>query len=161
VVGRHVLIHMADPAEMIRKAASILEPGGVLALQEYDFTSWPSGYPEVPLITRLQAHLIELFRRGTSQANMGMRLFHLMTEAGLQQPNCWAECLIDGGPDSTFYEWFTETVRSVVPKLEALGLATEAELEPDTLAERMRQEALSQHGCIATPPIVSAFAHKA
>jgi ubiquinone/menaquinone biosynthesis C-methylase UbiE len=161
VVGRHVLIHMADPEAMIRKAASILEPGGVLVFQEYDFTSWPSAYPELPLITRMQGLLTELFRRGTSQANMGMRLFHLMTEAGLQQPNCRAECLIDGGPDSTCYEWLAETVRSVVPKLEALGLATETDLQPDTLAERMRQEALSRRGCLATPPIVSAFAYKA
>jgi len=161
VVGRHVLIHMADAAEMIGKAASILEPGGVLVLQEYDFTSWPSGYPELPLTTRLQAYMTDLFRRGTPQANMGMRLFHLMAEAGLQQPNCRSECLIDGGPDSPFYEWFAETVRSIIPKLEALGLTTAAELEPDTLAERMREEAISRRGCLATPPIVSAFAHKA
>ena len=161
VVGRHVLIHMADPAEMIRKAVSILEAGGVLILQEYDFTSWPSGNPELPLTTRLQAYMTDLFCRGTPQANMGMRLFHLMAEAGLQQPNCRSECLIDGGPDSTFYEWFAETVRSVIPKLEALGLTRAAELEPDTLAERMREEAISRRGCLATPPIVSAFAHKA
>lgn len=161
VVGRHVLIHMAEPAAVVLKAASVLQSGGVLAFQEYDFSSWPPSYPEIPLMSRMQNYFVELFRRATPHPNMGMRLFHLMTEAGLQQPTCRMECLVDGGPDSPFYEWFAETVRSVVPKLEALGIATAAELDLDTLTERLREQALSLRSCVPAAPVGSAFAHRA
>ncbi len=160
VVGRHVLIHMAEPAAIIRKAASALKSGGVLAFQEYDFSSWQSSYPEVPLMTQMQNLMLQLFRRATPHPNIGIRLFHLLTEAGLQQPTCRMESLVDGGPDSPFYEWSSETVRSVAPKLEALGLATAAELDLDTLTERIRQEALSRQACVVAAPVGSAFAHK-
>ena len=44
--------------------------------------------------------------------------------------------------------------------MEALGITTAAELEIDTLAERLRQEALETRGFIATPPMIGAFARK-
>lgn len=160
VVGRHVLIHLAEPAAIIRKAASVLQSGGVLAFQEYDFLSWPSSYPEIPLMNRIQNHFVELFKRATPHPNVGIRLFHLMTQAGLQQPKCRMECLVDGGPDSPFYEWFSETVRSVAPKLEALGLVTAAELDLDTLTGRIREQALSLQACVPAAPVGSAFAYK-
>jgi hypothetical protein len=89
-----------------------------------------------------------------------MRLYRMMQDAGLSQPQARAACLIDGGPDSLFYEWLAETVRSVLPSLEALGLATAAEIDPDTLAGRLREDAVSGNGCLTTPLIVGVFARK-
>ena len=91
---------------------------------------------------------------------MGAQLFHLMQEAGLQPPECRAECAMDGGPHSPFYEWFAETVRSLLPHMERLGVTTAAEVDIDTLASRLRAEALEKRGAAMSPMIIGAFARK-
>ncbi len=65
------------------------------------------------------------------------------------------ECLMSGGVESPHYEWFAETIRSVAPRLESLGLISAAELDLPTLAIRLRDEAISRAGCLTTPLIVS------
>jgi hypothetical protein len=44
--------------------------------------------------------------------------------------------------------------------LEALGIVTAAELDLDTLADRLRQEAIEIGGCVSGPIMVSAAARK-
>jgi ubiquinone/menaquinone biosynthesis C-methylase UbiE len=158
VVGRHILLHTSDPLRVICKAASLSRPGGILGFQEYDFSYLLRAYPDLPLANRVMELLWEVFRRATAYGNIGMRLFHLFTEAGLDTPKCLAECPIEGGPDSVFYEWVAETIRSVLPRMEALGLATAAEIDVDTLAARLRDEALSLRGCIVGATMIGVFA---
>jgi hypothetical protein len=160
VVGRHILIHTPDPAAVISHAASLLHPGGVAAFQEYDFTNWAGSHPELPLVRRVVELFMELFTRGTPHPNIGMRLFQLLREAGLPNPVCRGDCVIDGGPESLFYEWLAETVRSVLPRLEALGIATAAQWDVDTLAARLRDETTANGGCFGAPMMVGAFARK-
>lgn len=68
---------------------------------------------------------------------------------------------VDGGPDRLFYEWVAETVRILMPKLEATGLASAAELDLDVLAERLKQEALTTGGSISSPVMIGTFGRKA
>jgi ubiquinone/menaquinone biosynthesis C-methylase UbiE len=159
VVARHVLIHSPDPLGMIRKSVALLVPGGILALQEYDLSFWPAAHPAAPLASRLQGAMVDLFQRATPHANVGMRLYHLMQAAGLATPQSRAECLMEGGPDSHFYEWFAETVRSLLPALNLSGIGVSA-ADSDTLADRLREETVDAQACITSPLIVSASAKK-
>jgi SAM-dependent methyltransferase len=160
VVGRHILLHTPDPLGVIRKAASLLRPSGILAFQEYDFSHVLHGYPDLPLANRVLELAWEVFRRATPHGNIGMRLFQLFTEAGLAAPQCLAESPIGGGPESMFYDWVAETIRSVLPTMERLGLATAAEIDIDKLSQRLRQEAVSLRGCIVGATMVGAFARR-
>ena len=83
-----------------------------------------------------------------------------MQEAGLPPPECRLESVMDGGPHSPVYEWLAESARSLLPRMEALGLTTAAALNCDTLAGRLRQEALERRGVFISAPIVGAFARK-
>lgn len=159
VVLRHVLIHTADPVRIARKAVSLLRAGGIAAFQEYDLSSWPAGYPAVPLVSRLQEALIGLFQKATPHANIGMRVGRIMQEAGLHRPRSYAESLIENGPESLFHEWLAETVRSLMPALEILGL-TEAAGDPETLADRLRSGTIAAQASLTTPLIVSTSARK-
>ena len=159
VVARHVLLHTADPLSVMRKAASFLRPGGIAALEEYDLSFWPAGYPETPLASGLQQAMVQLFRAVTPHPNIGMRLCHLMQKAGFSTVRSSAECLMDGGPDSMFYQWFAETVQSVLPVMEKLGLAALAR-DAASLAERLRDEILAARSCLTSPLIVHAFGRK-
>jgi hypothetical protein len=67
---------------------------------------------------------------------------------------------MEGGPHSPVYEWLAEGTRSVLPRMEALGMTTAAALDCDTLCERLRQEALERRGVGVSPPLIAAFARK-
>jgi hypothetical protein len=160
VVGRHILIHTPDPLAILKKAVSITHTGGVIAFQEYDLLTVPRGYPEMPLMFRCQELISEFFRRAVPRANMGAQLPYLMQEAGLPAPEAHCECCVDGGPYSLLYEWLAETLCSVLPRMEAMGLITAAELQIDTLEQRLREEALETRGFAVVSPIIGAFARK-
>ena len=73
---------------------------------------------------------------------------------------CRAEYPIDGGANSPYYEWIAESLRSILSRAEALGLVREAELEMDTLAERLRKEAVANGSCLPAPAMVGCIARK-
>jgi ubiquinone/menaquinone biosynthesis C-methylase UbiE len=160
VIGRHILVHTPDAPGLLRKVVSLLQPGGVAAFQEGDFSYVHRGHPEMPLMFKSGSLLIEFFRRAVPRPNIGAQLFQLMQEAGLQPPVCRAECVMDGGPHSPMYEWFAETIRSLLPRMEAMGITTAAEVDVDTLADRLRTEALATGGAAFSPLHVGAFARK-
>lgn len=160
VVGRLILIHVPDAYALVKHAASLVRSGGTVAFQDYDLSrSFPS-FPQKPLRDRFTSYFVELFTRATAAADVGMRISYYLVNAGLEAPQCRAEILMEGGSDSIFYEWIAETVRGLAPKLEALGIVTAAELDLDTLADRLRQEAIEIGGCVSGPIMVSAAARK-
>ncbi len=108
VIGRHVLRHLADAPGTIRRLRSFLARGGIAAFQEYDFSSWRTGYPEPPLAAALAGSMVDLFRRATPCADIGMRLYHLMREAGFRDVRSAGECVMDGGPESLFYGFLSQ-----------------------------------------------------
>jgi len=160
VIGRHILVHTPDALAILRRVVDLLHPGGVAAFYEGDFTCLPPGHPEMPLIRRVGGWIVECIGRGVPRPNMGTQMFQLMQEAGLGIPECRAECVMDGGPHSPMYEWLAETVRSLLPRMEALGVTTAAEVDIDTLAGRMRAEAVEHRGVVMSPMMVGAFARK-
>ena len=160
VIGRHILIHTKDALEALRLAVSVVRTGGLIAFQEYDLSFYPRGFPELPLLFWAEELIVEFFRRGVPKANIGMQLFHLMQEAGLPPPECCADGVIGGGPHSLIYEWLGETVRSLLPRMEALGITTAAEVRGETLVQRLRDEGVEKRGVVVGPLMIGAFARK-
>jgi 2-polyprenyl-3-methyl-5-hydroxy-6-metoxy-1,4-benzoquinol methylase len=160
VIGRHILIHTADALTVLKKAVGMVHVGGLIAFQEYDLSYYPRGYPELPQMSFVLELITEFFRRAVPRPNIGSQLFWLMQEAGLPPPECRMECVMDGGPHSPLYEWLVETVRSLLPRMEALGITTPAAVEIDTLTERARQEAVTKRGVVIGCPMIGAFARK-
>ncbi len=140
------------------------EPNFGFALFVSELSEFVGGLTESALVGGLVAHvqpshlrecLVELFRRAAAYPDTGARLYHWMQLAQLPNPRSNAECLMSGGPESLYYEWFAETIRSVAPRLEALDIISVAELNLATLADRLREEAVARAGCLTTPLIVS------
>jgi 2-polyprenyl-3-methyl-5-hydroxy-6-metoxy-1,4-benzoquinol methylase len=159
VVGRHILIHTPDPLAILRRAAAQVRRGGVVAFQEYDLSRYFPNTPAKPLYERIFQLLVAFFTRVT-QADIGMRLFQMFHDIELTKIQSRAEFGLDGGPDCPYYEWITDTVRSLLPKLEATRIATAAELDVDTLADRLREEAVAVGGCLAGPIMAGTFGNK-
>ena len=147
IVGRLVLMYAADPLDALRRALRNLRPGGVIALQEsiidYD------GPVLIEPLNSLAARAVEWFRAGFRHAGvlprMGMRLFGLMRAAGLD-PSTEIEMLvpIQQGPEGDLFKILTSVVRSQLPAIVASGAATEAEIDIETLEQRMIADAPPQ-----------------
>lgn len=157
VIGRHILIHSKDPLEVLRRIAGMLQPRGLAVFHEYDFSVMHRAWPPAPLRDRT----IEVFDRFFERAgfsNMGSRLWTLLVEAGFGNPDCRAEYPIDGGTDSVYFEWFAESLRSILSRAIALGVVSEGEIDIDTLEERLRAEHAATKSCVPAPTMVGAFA---
>jgi len=160
VIGRHILIHTPDPRVVVGMAHSLLNPGGVVVFQEYDFSVVHRPFPEAPLCERI----FEIFRAFFAKAahgNIGTRLFRLLIDAGFSSPECRVEYPMDGGADTPFYEWIAESFRSILPRAAALGLVRSDEVAGiDSLARRLEEETISHGGCVPGPAMVGCFARK-
>jgi hypothetical protein len=102
--------------------------------------------------------VFDRFFAGATCSNIGSRLWTLFLAAGFERPDCRAEYPISGGVDSVYYEWLTESFRSLQPRAIAQGTIAEGEFDVDTLEQRLREEASAAHSCIPAPAMIGAFA---
>jgi len=160
VTGRFILVHTPNPLSLVQTSHSLLKPGGVAIFQDLDFSVIHTAFPESPLREAVFAMYRDFFHKAGLPKNAGTQIFHLFIEAGFSFPDCRAEYPIDGGADSPFYEWTAETLRSMLPRIKALGLSCDSIGDIDTLAQRLREEAVSRRSCCPTSVIVGGFARR-
>ncbi len=67
---------------------------------------------------------------------------------------------VGGGEDWPGYAYVADTVRSLLPMLEQMGVAKAEDVDVETLADRLRAEALEQHGVQMLPIVIGAWARK-
>lgn len=160
VVGRLILMYMADPAAILASVARYLRPGGILASQEMDFTAPSPSYPASPLWERLGGWWRAASSAAGAEQQMGLKLYGTYLAAGLPAPALRMDARVGGGPDFPIYEWGAEAIRGVIPLLERFGIATADEVQVDTLADRLRDEVVAGGGVIGSPPLVGAWTRK-
>jgi len=159
VVGRHVLIHTSDPLAVLKHCRDLLQPRGLAAFQEYDFQLIPPGYPSTPLRDGTFAVMNAYFGRSV-HAGIGSRLFHLFIEAGFATPKCRGEFPVEGGPGSRCYELLAETLRTILPRARALDIPGAADIDIDTLEQRLRKEGAETGASFPGSMMFSCFARR-
>lgn len=157
VIGRLILMYLPDPAAALRRFATCLEPGGILAFQEIAIAQART-VPEMPLFRKCLGWIIETFDRSGFEANMGDRLYRTFLDAGFVAPRMIAGARVEGGPDSFAYDYVTQTVQSLLPAGVRVGSMTRAEVGIDSLTDRLRDEALRHSACVVLPTLIGAWA---
>jgi ubiquinone/menaquinone biosynthesis C-methylase UbiE len=137
VVGRLVLMYQREPAAVLAKAVRWLRPGGAVAFIEPLFM--PMAGPDSTL-KRAATMLIETLRRSGAHLDMALRLHKVFQGAGLPLPQMRFQAIIDGAPDSPLFEYFADTIASLLPKAVEYGITTAEEMQVETLAQRIRAE---------------------
>ena len=159
VVGRLVLLYMADPTDALKKLIAHLRPGGIAAFQDIDFTIYPElAHPETPVLNNLIKWGISAFERSGAHIGMGLNLYRTFVDAGLPEPTLHFEAPMGGPGDWPGYEFLTNSFRSILPLIETYGIATAEELDIDTLAERLRAEVVASKRPLVLPPHFTAHA---
>jgi ubiquinone/menaquinone biosynthesis C-methylase UbiE len=156
LTGRFILMYLADPSAAIARLTRILNPGGILAFIEFDI-GHARAVPELPLLNRALSWIMETYRRVGIEPNMGSKLFAALRGAGLT-PHLTGSCRIESGPDAVAYDYAAETLRSLIPRMEELGIASAEEVAIDTLAARLRKAACDGDHCIYLPFLIGAWA---
>jgi SAM-dependent methyltransferase len=149
VVGRYVLLFQADPATMLRKLAGQLRPGGVIAFHEPDWDNARS-IPPAPTYDRCRQWIADVLRlAGTPDIDMASRLHQAFIGAGLKAPSMRMQTFVGGGKECM--DWLqavAELVGSLLPAIEKFAVVTAAEVEMETLTERMRREVIANGSLI-------------
>jgi hypothetical protein len=91
----------------------------------------------MPDFKRCGEWIQEALRRSGARIDMGMHLYATYRYAGFVDTTTAVSHLSGCGVSREMVEFFTETIRSVLPKLEQYGIATREEVRIDTLADRM------------------------
>jgi ubiquinone/menaquinone biosynthesis C-methylase UbiE len=160
VVGRYILLYQPDPVRAVLHAAKQVRCGGIVVFHEMDFANPIRSYPDGTLFGRLYALGSETFRRAGCYPDLGLHLTRIFREAGLPWPTIKAEAPVGGEPGCFLYTWFTETLRSLLPRMEQFNLASAEQLDLDSLVARMETEALACHSQLIGPLQFGAWTRK-
>jgi SAM-dependent methyltransferase len=160
VVGRFVLVYQADPVAALRAMLPHLRAGGIVAFQEWDAEQGlVAGCPS-PLFDRAVGWVRAAFAGSGANLRMGLDLFPSFVAAGLPAPAMRAEAVI-GGAEAGVHEMLAGWVRGVLPAIEEFGIATAAEVDIETLADRLHAESVAGGGCVSSRLLIGAHARKA
>jgi SAM-dependent methyltransferase len=153
VVGRLILFHLPDPVAALHHHLAALQPGGRMVALDFDLGAVRSD-PEEPFSTRLHGLMLTAFRRVGADPTIGSHLLDVLAEAGAEdvagfgiQPYVPAGSPI--GP-----AMLSGVIRTLAPAIVGHGLATEAELDLDTLADRIAA-ASEDSGSVMVPPVLA------
>jgi len=160
VVGRWVLMYLPDPVAVLQHLLRHVRPGGIVAFQENDFTYPPMALPPARLHQQVQQWTTPPSGRGGPDQQMGSKLHQTYQAAGLPAPQLRLDAPIGGGPDWPGYAYVADTVRSLLPMLQQMGLVTAEDVDIETLADRLRAEVVSQGGVQMLPIVIGAWARK-
>lgn len=157
LIGRLVLMYFADPAVLLRRLCQFVRPGGLVVFHELDATAVKS-LPRCELVETTISQIIQTFTRAGVDVQTGLKLAQIFIEAGLPRPEMIQAARLGNGPDSPAYQQITEITRTLLPLMERVGVATAAEVDIDTLAERLGQEVVANNATLVAPPFIGGWA---
>ena len=159
IVGRFVLMYMADPGEAFATFMTHLKPGGIAAFQEPEYTLYPAFlHPDTPLMNQLIAWILDVFAHSGAHLNMGIGLYQTFVDAGLPPPTMHLESPIGAEKTWAGYRYMATIFQSLLPLLEKYGLATAEQVDVNTLAARIRHEVIASKRPFFLPLHVTAYA---
>ena len=159
LIGRFVLMYMADPADALKRLKTRLRPGAIVAFQEADFTSISAFYADhTPMMNNIATWAVEVFKRSGAHTGMGFDLYAAFLDAGLPEPALRYTAPMGASEAWGGYQFVADTFRSILPLMEAYGIVTAEEVDIDTLPQRIRDEVVVSKRPVLLPPHVTAWA---
>jgi SAM-dependent methyltransferase len=159
IIGRFVLMYQEDPATSLRKMMRQIREGGLVAFQEVDTTTCRS-WPVVPTFDAAARWLAEALRGSGARPELGLEMHSLFLDCDLPAPGMRMDSFVSGEADSPVYKLLAEAVRSLVPTLEKLNIASATQVQIETLTDRMRKEVVAKRAVAMSYGLVGAWARK-
>ena len=156
VVGRVVLLYRRDPVGDLRALVRCARPGGLVVFQEMDMLAGTT-VPRAPFVEKARHWLSDALDRAGIELQMGPKLYPAFRAAGLEGVQMRVDGFI-GGSESIAPTFLSKVAHMIMPKLEALGMASADEVDIDTLEARLRDELAGTGGVMSSGLLVGAWA---
>ena len=164
VVGRFVLMHQPDPARTLTHAAAYARPGGVVAVMESHLTALGPGWHSWPYSAayqRLLDCMLPIIAAAGGRIDMGLQLRRTFLGAGLPEPVLEVHATPAGTDALAMVRYMADSLRSMRPTAERLGVACPSADGIDALERDMLDEAARPGAIINGPVVVTAWARRA
>jgi len=155
VIGRLILMHLPDPESALRDLAAMVRPGGLVAFCEADTTGVYS-YPDLPLWQTVKGEINNVFREAGFDPTFGGKLDMLFRRAGLSAPELRLGAPLGRADGDDMVDYVVESWRSLLPLAERLDAIPGELTDLDTLAQRLRDEAVGAQAIIAMSSMICA-----
>ncbi|MFN8515777.1 MAG: class I SAM-dependent methyltransferase [Chloroflexia bacterium] len=159
LVGRLVLMYLTDPAVVLRRLATLVRPGGLIICHEFDMTRAMADPPS-QLFAEATDRITQALNRAGADSRAGLHLRRTFLEAGLLAPQQFLHARVEHGPEAQVYAQVAGITRTLLPVMERTGVATAEQVGIDTLAERLRAEALALDATLISPAFIGAWSRK-
>lgn len=157
VVGRRVLMYQPNAADAMRMLSRVVRPGGLVVFQEHDATVGPVSLVPMPLHARVRNWIWETVQREGADVNIGFHLESVLTETGFRVEEVRAQAVVQTPTQS---HPIADIVRLMLPRILGNGVATEAEVEIETLQQRLTAERVEAKTTYIDELIFGAWARK-
>lgn len=156
LTGRLITMYLPNPPAAIAALSRAVRPGGVVLLQEFAMST---GRPVegAALLQLTIDRMLAAFRAVGAPTDLGLDLGRVFRGAGLGTPTMTVASRWEDGPDAVAYALLAGITRTLLPVMEAHHIATAAEVDIDTLEDRLRATSDQVSGALA-PLLVSAWA---
>jgi hypothetical protein len=128
-----------------------------VVLQEFDMSQL-SQEPASEMFMQTRRWMLAAFSASGVELDMGTKLYGTFLRAGLPAPSMIAATRVVCGPTTAGYEYMVRVLRSLLPVIERSRIAEVAEIGVDTLADRLRDDALIHERVAFLPRVVGAWA---
>lgn len=157
IIGRRVLMYQPNRIAALRPLVDALQPGGLVAFQEADATMIPASPKPHPLHEQVTRWLWQTVEREGATTTMGFELPIALEAAGLEVEGQRAEAIIQTKHHRHMTAWI---VRAMMPRILERGVASEAEIDIETLDARLAEELHQTNSPFIGDMIFSAWARK-
>jgi ubiquinone/menaquinone biosynthesis C-methylase UbiE len=157
LIGRLVLLYLADPIDTLRALTRNLRSGGAVAFQEYQFDYAHFAYPRVAQLEQFWEWFLTTFRRAGVATSMGLHLYQTFLAAGLSAPRLSVDHPLIYPADPRWMMMPEMVLRSILPLMERFGITTAAEVDLDTWTDRLAQEIMGNDAVCSMPMLVGAW----
>ena len=160
LVGRFVLMHQKEPARLLRSVVPRVKPGGIVAILESHLLGSVAGVDSLPhsrAARRFNRQIRDTLLATGAHVDMGLRLREVFLKAGLPAPELWLQARVEGGRDAALPAYFAESLKSLLPLAQRLGVTRAGASDVDRLERRLREDLARDGGVITSPLVVGAW----
>ncbi len=156
-VARRVLMYQPDPLEPLRHLLGALRPGGLVVFQEHDSATVQNGTNTLPLHECVRTWIWETVKREGANLHMGFGLATALAQAGFAVEAVRAEAVLI---TPTMHHHAATIVRAMLPRITSHGVATEQEIDIETLDQRLTDERIKANTTFVWELVFGAWARK-
>lgn len=156
MTGRLITMYLPDPPAAIASLSRAVRPGGIVVLQEFAMST-ARRVDGAAIFNHTLDWVLAAFRAIGAPTDLGFDLGKVFRGAGLGTPTMTVAARWEDGPDAVAYGLLAGITRTLLPAMIGHHIATAAEVDIDTLEDRLRAASQEIPGAVA-PLLVSAWA---